>query len=123
MTSISKLPISPSVAERPISADRDLKSTPLGNRVSKTLTARERDVLGLISQGFSNKNIARTLGISPETVKYHVKHIFVKMTVSTRAAAASRATATLLGAVDVEKSLQEEIGHFSEWAGGSSLRI
>jgi LuxR family maltose regulon positive regulatory protein len=39
-------------------------------------SARERDVLALISQGCSNKRIARILEISPETVKSHVKRIF-----------------------------------------------
>jgi ATP/maltotriose-dependent transcriptional regulator MalT len=60
-------------------------------RVSDTLTARERDVLAMISQGFANKRIARTLDISPETVKSHVKRIFSKLAVSTRAEAVSRA--------------------------------
>jgi ATP/maltotriose-dependent transcriptional regulator MalT len=55
------------------------------------LTVRERDVLAMISQGCSNKQIARTFAISPETVKSHVKHIFLKLTVSTRAEAVSRA--------------------------------
>jgi ATP/maltotriose-dependent transcriptional regulator MalT len=60
-------------------------------RVSDPLTARERDVLAMISQGLSNKHIARALAISPETVKSHVKHIFLKLVVSTRAEAVSRA--------------------------------
>jgi len=60
-------------------------------RVSDTLTARERDVLAMISQGFANKRIARTLEISPETVKSHVKRIFSKLAVSTRTEAVSRA--------------------------------
>ena len=60
------------------------------NRVSDPLTARERDVLALISQGCSNKHIARALEISPETVKSHVKRIFFKLAVSTRAEAAFR---------------------------------
>jgi DNA-binding CsgD family transcriptional regulator len=55
------------------------------------LTARERDVLAMISQGLSNKRIGRALEISPETVKSHVKRIFLKLTVSTRAEAVSRA--------------------------------
>ena len=54
------------------------------NRVSDPLTARECDVLAMISQGCSNKRIARTLEISPETVKTHVKHIFLKLEVGTR---------------------------------------
>jgi DNA-binding NarL/FixJ family response regulator len=56
-----------------------------------TLTVRERDVLAMISQGSSNKHIARALEISPETVKSHVKHIFVKLAVSTRTEAVFRA--------------------------------
>jgi ATP/maltotriose-dependent transcriptional regulator MalT len=58
---------------------------------SNTLTARERDVLAMISQGFSNKRIARTLEISPETVKSHVKRVFSKLAVSTRSEAVFRA--------------------------------
>jgi len=55
------------------------------------ITARERDVLSMISQGHSNKHIARTLKISPETVKSHVKRIFSKLSVNTRTEAVSRA--------------------------------
>jgi DNA-binding CsgD family transcriptional regulator len=62
-----------------------------GSRVSATLTARERVILAMISQGFTNKRIARMIEISPETVKSHVKHIFLKLAVSTRAEAVSRA--------------------------------
>jgi ATP/maltotriose-dependent transcriptional regulator MalT len=58
---------------------------------SDLLTARERDILGMISQGFSNKRIARTVEISPETVKSHVKRIFSKLVVRTRSEAVSRA--------------------------------
>jgi len=58
---------------------------------SRVLTPRERDVLAMISQGFSNKRIARTLEISPETVKTHVKRIFLKLTVSTRTEAVFQA--------------------------------
>jgi LuxR family maltose regulon positive regulatory protein len=61
------------------------------SHVSDPLTAREGDVLAMISQGLSNKRIARALTISPETVKSHVKHIFLKLEVSTRAEAVSRA--------------------------------
>jgi DNA-binding CsgD family transcriptional regulator len=61
------------------------------NRASDALTARERDTLAMISQGLSNKRIARALNISPETVKSHVKRIFSKLAVSTRSAAVFRA--------------------------------
>jgi DNA-binding CsgD family transcriptional regulator len=59
--------------------------------VSETLTARERDILAMIGQGLSNKRIARAREISPETVKSHVKHIFSKLAVSSRAQAVSQA--------------------------------
>ena len=53
--------------------------------------SREGDVLDLIAQGRSNKEIARILSIAPETVKSHVKHIFIKLNVEKRAQAVSRA--------------------------------
>ena len=71
--------------------DASARSAQPSNRVTDTLTARECEVLAMISQGFSNKHIARALEISPETVKSHVKRIFLKLAVSTRAQAVSRA--------------------------------
>jgi DNA-binding CsgD family transcriptional regulator len=59
--------------------------------LSETLTERERDIVVLISQGSCNKQIARDLKISPETVKSHIKRIFAKLGTSTRAEAACRA--------------------------------
>lgn len=58
---------------------------------SETLSARECEILGLIGEGFPNKRIARALAISPETVKSHIKRIFLKLAVSTRTEAVSRA--------------------------------
>ncbi|HVR88216.1 MAG TPA: response regulator transcription factor [Candidatus Limnocylindria bacterium] len=48
------------------------------------LTPRERDVLGLLSQGRSNKEIGGELGISERTVKTHVSNIFGKLELSDR---------------------------------------
>lgn len=61
---------------------------------STTLTPRERDVVGLIDQGQSNKEIARALHLSIATVKNHVHSILDKLQVSSRgqAAAAMRGT-------------------------------
>src|ERR1700751_2492726 len=66
-------------------------SAQLSSHGSDKLTAREHDVLAMIRQGFSNKRIARALEISPETVKTHVKRIFLKLAVNTRAEAVCRA--------------------------------
>ena len=55
------------------------------------LSARESAILKLIAQGLSNKEIARSLAITPETVKSHVKHIFIKLGSEKRAQAVARA--------------------------------
>jgi|SRR3954447_1612975 HD-GYP domain-containing protein (c-di-GMP phosphodiesterase class II) len=52
------------------------------------LTPREIEVLGLLSRGLPNKSIARQLAITPKTVGNHVEHIYAKLNVSSRAAAA-----------------------------------
>jgi RNA polymerase sigma factor (sigma-70 family) len=55
------------------------------------LTRREREVLELVAQGLSNKEIAEALVITPNTVKRHLKSIFEKLEVHTRAAATAKA--------------------------------
>ena len=52
------------------------------------LSDREVQVLRLVSHGHSNREIARLLWISPKTAGHHVQHIYAKIGVSTRAAAA-----------------------------------
>jgi len=47
----------------------------------------------MIAHGMSNKHIAQSLGITPETVKSHAKSIFVKLATRTRAQAVARAEA------------------------------
>jgi len=56
------------------------------------LSPREKEVLSLLAQGLSNAAIGTELFISPVTVKVHVRHIFEKLGVKSRAAAALRAT-------------------------------
>lgn len=59
--------------------------------VAETLTNREREVLSLLAEGRSNKQIAATLGISENTAKFHVNAIFAKLDVETRTEAVVRA--------------------------------
>lgn len=49
-----------------------------------TLAPRELEVLRLVAQGLGNKEIARALGISPHTVKYHLAAVLEKLGVSSR---------------------------------------
>jgi DNA-binding NarL/FixJ family response regulator len=48
------------------------------------LTARELEVLRWLAQGLSNKEIARRLHLTEETVKFHVRHILAKLDVQSR---------------------------------------
>jgi DNA-binding CsgD family transcriptional regulator len=57
----------------------------------RLLSRRETGVLQMIAHGMSNKHIAQSLGITPETVKTHAKSIFVKLATRTRAQAVARA--------------------------------
>ncbi len=52
--------------------------------VNDVLTAREREVLELVSQGLSNKLIARQLQISEHTVKFHISSVSTKLGASSR---------------------------------------
>jgi DNA-binding NarL/FixJ family response regulator len=64
----------------------------LASRTSlEALTSREVEVLDLVGQGLSNKDIASALGISLETAKVHVKNILGKLGVSDRTAAVTTA--------------------------------
>jgi len=58
----------------------------------RALTEREREVLNLLAQGLTNKEIAEKLVITTNTVKRHLKAIFEKLDVHTRSAATAKAT-------------------------------
>ncbi|MER0481107.1 LuxR C-terminal-related transcriptional regulator [Streptomyces sp. Edi2] len=71
--------LSPAVASRLVSRVRSPGKEPL--------SAREREVLGLVAKGTSNREIAAVLFISEATVKTHLTHIYGKLGVKDRAAA------------------------------------
>ena len=57
---------------------------------SSCISKQEAKILSYISAGYSNKRIAKALNIAPETVKSHVKNIFIKLSVGARAEAVAR---------------------------------
>ena len=79
--------------------DAALRSSATGARtdLSSLLTAREHDVVDLIAQGMTNKEIARNLAISPATVKAHVERILAKLGVADRTQAAVMAIQLRIG--------------------------
>ncbi|MDC6134669.1 helix-turn-helix transcriptional regulator, partial [Burkholderia gladioli] len=58
-----------------------------GGTAGPHLSARETEVLRVISRGASNKEAAQELTMSPSTVRTHVENVFRKLDCSTRAAA------------------------------------
>ncbi|TVY03313.1 response regulator [Cohnella terricola] len=95
---------SPTIANRLIG----FFGTPIKRRPSATippfpeLTDREREVLTLIAQGYSNPAIAERLVLSPKTVRNHVSVIFSKLQVAGRAEA-------------IIKAREEGLGHKGEF--------
>ena len=67
------------------SADEDTFSPQLFEQ----LTERERDILRLVSNGFSNKTLADRLSLSTNTVKWHLRNIFEKLQIANRMQAVS----------------------------------
>jgi two-component system nitrate/nitrite response regulator NarL len=70
-----------------------LRSVALGQSASgpeATLTGRQRQILGLINEGLSNKQIARRLSLGPSTVKNHVHGLLTRLQVGRRAEAINR---------------------------------
>jgi two-component system, NarL family, nitrate/nitrite response regulator NarL len=55
------------------------------------LTERERQIMRLVSEGLSNKEIGRRLNISDGTIKQHLHHIYQKLEISNRTVLAALA--------------------------------
>ena len=54
-------------------------------RTARRITARERDVLELVADGYSTAEIARALWITEDTVRTHIKRMLVRLGARTRA--------------------------------------
>ena len=63
---------------------------PAGDEAAPLLTPREAEILTRVGQGMSNKAVARALGISVHTVKFHLEALFAKLEATSRAEAVAK---------------------------------
>ncbi len=72
----------------PVALERLMRDVGAPQSLQEPLTAREIDVLRLLAQGRSNREISKALSITDQTVKSHVSHILGKLGVCSRTQAA-----------------------------------
>jgi two-component system nitrate/nitrite response regulator NarL len=70
---------------------RERGNVPIAENVLTVLTDRERQIMRLVSEGLSNKEIAHRLNIVDGTIKVHLHHIFQKLEISNRTVLAALA--------------------------------
>jgi DNA-binding NarL/FixJ family response regulator len=83
--------LNPDVMTRLVQRLASQEAAPPAGAPAEQLTAREREVLRLLAEGLTNREIARRLRVSLGTVKVHVGHIIAKLGVVDRTQAAVRA--------------------------------
>jgi LuxR family maltose regulon positive regulatory protein len=71
-------------------SERNATPAPAAARRSPRFSQREAEVARLLTAGHSNRDLARTLGMAPDTVKWHLKNIFGKLGVANRTQAVLR---------------------------------
>jgi len=81
------VPMSSEIARKVLGAFRERSPAP---SEEQSLSRREQEILELLSQGCSNKDIAARLSLSTETVAWHLRHIYTKLHVRSRTQAALR---------------------------------
>lgn len=86
-----RFPLDRSVAQKMVSRLARMENRPVVQTL-EPLTKREKRVLALVVEGMPNKSIAMVLGSSESTVKAHLREVFRKLDVDSRAAAAAKAS-------------------------------
>jgi two-component system, NarL family, nitrate/nitrite response regulator NarL len=72
-------------------ASQELEHKHVTENVLATLTERERQIMSLVSEGLSNKEIGRRLHIADGTIKVHLHHVYRKLEISNRTVLAALA--------------------------------
>jgi DNA-binding NarL/FixJ family response regulator len=81
-------PLSPAIARSVVESFQRVQNVKSGSSID-LLTSREMEVLSATSQGARNKDLANTFGVSPETIRNHLRHIYNKLQVTSRTEAAA----------------------------------
>lgn len=77
-----------------------------GRRIDSSLTPRELDIMALLAEGKSNREIARSIYLSEKTVKAHLAAVFRKLGVSNRTQAAMAAVSMGIGPRDPDSDAE-----------------
>ncbi|GAB2497651.1 response regulator transcription factor [Promicromonospora xylanilytica] len=83
--------VAPSITDRMLRAIRTMPSTPDDAPPAQPLTTRELEVLRLMAEGYTNRDISRALSLVEGTVKNHVSTILLKLSARDRTNAVLRA--------------------------------
>ena len=78
----------------------------LAERCTLSLSPREREIVRMVAQGRPNKVIAAVLNISSWTVCTHLRRIFAKLGVTSRAAMVAKVAADFEGAIDLKEAVE-----------------
>ena len=81
-------PMSREIARQVISFFQGLPKPPDTSSEVENLSPREREILDLLTQGFSDKEIADRIGVKHGTVRWHLQHVYEKLHVRSRTEAA-----------------------------------
>jgi DNA-binding NarL/FixJ family response regulator len=87
---LAESPFQPTLPDPPTNGDHSPPEERMA-RLNRYLTPRERQVLGLLMEGASNKDMARRLDIRSNTVRTHVQNVLTKLQVHTRLGAVTLA--------------------------------
>jgi DNA-binding NarL/FixJ family response regulator len=80
--------VTPSLSARLLSRLSSADASPIAINPVRSLSQREREVLNLVAEGLSNKQIALKLDLHEKTVKHHVSSVLAKLQANNRTEAA-----------------------------------